>query len=94
MLVIPRVYRRYNLLFPLERKKIDKCHKYVFNMYNKKNYVVYIKALKLALDYELILDKMKRVTELNQEIWLKPYTDINTELRKKAKTSLKKHSSS
>ena len=63
-------------------------------MYNKKNYVVHIKALKLALDYEVILDKMKRVTELNQEIWLKPYIDINTEFRKNAKTSLKKHSSS
>ena len=64
------------------------------NMYNKKNYVVHIKALKLALNYELILDKTNRVIEFNQEIWLKPYIDINTELRKRPITSLKKNSSS
>ena len=50
-----------------ERKKIGKCQKLVFNMYNKKNYVAHIKALKLALDYKLILDKMNRIIESNKQ---------------------------
>ena len=36
-------------------------------MYNKKNYVAHIKALKLALDYKLILDKMNRIIESNKQ---------------------------
>lgn len=36
-------------------------------MYNKKNYVAHTKALKLALDYKLILDKMNRIIESNKQ---------------------------
>ena len=48
-------------------------------------YVVHIRALKQALNHRLILKKIYRVIQFNQEAWLKPYIDINTKLRKKAK---------
>ena len=38
----------------------------------------------------LILKKVYRVIQFNQEAWLKPYIDMNTELRKQAKLILKK----
>ena len=44
-----------DLPFLAERKKIEKCKKLVCNIHYKKNYVVYIRALKQALDHGLIL---------------------------------------
>ena len=38
-----------DLLFLCERVEIYKCQKLVCNMYDKKNYVVHVKVLKLAL---------------------------------------------
>ena len=55
-----------------------------------KSYVIYIRNLKQALNHELILKKVHRVIQFNQEAWLKPYTDINTKFRKKKKIILKK----
>ena len=50
-----------------------------------KNYVVHIRSLKQLLNHGLILKKVHRVIQFNQEVWLKPYIDMNTELRKQAK---------
>ena len=68
-----------------ERMKIDKC-----NLYNKKSYVVHIRSLKQALNHGLILKKVHRLIHFNQEAWLKPYIDMNTELRKQAKNDFEK----
>ena len=38
----------------------------------------------------MILKKVHRVIQFNQEAWLKEYTDINTELRKQAKNDFEK----
>ena len=72
-----------DMLLIAERMNIAKCQKLVRNMFDKKNYVVHIKVLKLALDYRLILEKIHRVIEINQETWLKASIDMNRELRKK-----------
>ena len=60
------------------------------NLYEKKNYAINIKALKQALDHGLILGKVYRIIEFNQEAWLKPYIDKNTELRTKDKNNFEK----
>ena len=48
-------------------------------MHDKENYVVYIGALKQALNHRLILKKVYRVIQFNQKAWLQPYIDMNTE---------------
>ena len=74
-----------DLPFLPKRIKIDKCKKLVCNLRNKKKYVVHIRSLKQALNYGLKLKKVHRIIEFDQESWLKPYIDMNTELRKIAK---------
>ena len=76
--------------FCLKRMKIDKCKKLVCNLRNKKNYVVHIRSSKKALNYGSKLKKVHRIIELNQESWLKPYIDMNIELRKIAKNDFEK----
>ena len=70
--------------------KIDKCKKLVCNLRNKKKYVVHIKSLKQALNHGLKLKKVHRIVEFNQQAWLKPYIDMNTELRKLVKNDFQK----
>ena len=70
--------------------KINKCSKLVCTVQDKENYVVHIRALKQALNHGLILKKVHRVIQFNQEAWLKPYIDMNTKLRKKAKNDFEK----
>ena len=57
---------------------------------NKKKYVVNIKSLKQALNYGLKFKKVHRIIEFSQKEWLKPYIDMNTELRKLAKDDFEK----
>ena len=73
-----------DLPFLPKRMKIGKCKKLVCNLLNKKKYVVHINSLKQALNHALKLKKLHRVIEFNQKAWLKPYIDMNTELRKVA----------
>ena len=49
-----------DLPFLPERKKTDKCKKFVCNIRNKENYAVHIRALKQAFNHELILQKVHR----------------------------------
>ena len=78
------------LPFLSERMKIDKCNKLVCNLFNKKKYVSHINSLKLALNHGLNFKKIHRVIKFNKKEWLKPYIDMNTELRKAAKNDFKK----
>ena len=79
-----------DLPFLPERMVINNTKKLVCNLHDKKNYVVHINVLKQALDHGLKLKKIHRVTELDQEAWLKEYIDVNTELRKRASNDFEK----
>ena len=43
----------------------------VRNLYHKNNYVIHIGSLKQALNNGLILKKVHRAIQFNQEAWLK-----------------------
>ena len=79
-----------DLPFLPKRMKTDECKKLVCNLRNKKKYVVHIRSLKQALHHGLKLRKVYRIIEFNQEDWLTPYIDMNTELRKIAKNNFEK----
>ena len=55
------------LPFLQERMQIDKSTKLVHNLYDKSKYVVHIRALKQSLDYGIILKKVHKVIQFNQE---------------------------
>ena len=79
-----------DLPFLPKRMKIDKCKNLVCNLPNKNKYVIHIKSLKQALNHELKFKKVHRIIKFNQKAWLKPYIDMNTELRKLAKDDFEK----
>ena len=53
-------------------------------------YVVHIRSLKETLNHGLILKKVHRAIQFNQDAWLKEYIDMNTELRKHSRNDLEK----
>ena len=72
------------------RKKVNKVKKLICSIEDKENYVIHIRVLKQALNHGLVLRKVHRVIQFNQEDWLKPYIDMNTKLRKEAKNDIEK----
>ena len=79
-----------DLSFLPDRMKINKCDKLVCNLKDKENYSVYITTLKQALNHGLKLIKVHSAIEFRHEAWLKPYIDLNTDLRKDAKNDFEK----
>ena len=67
-----------DLPFLPKRRKIEKVEKLFCGIEDKEKYVIYIGALKQALNHGLTLKRVHRVTQFYQEAWLKPYIDINT----------------
>ena len=71
-----------DLPFLPERKKVNKVEKLICSIEAKEKYVIHIRVLKQALNHGLVLRKVHRAIQFNQKDWLKPYIDMNTELRK------------
>ena len=79
-----------DLPFSPERKKVEKVERLICSIESKEKYVIHIRPLKQALNHGLVLRKVHRVIQFNQEDWLKPYVDMNTELRKMAQNEFEK----
>ena len=60
------------------------------NLYEKYNYVAYIRTLKQALNHGLILKKVHKLIQLNQKTRLKLYIDLNTKLKTESKNDFEK----
>lgn len=70
---------------------ITKNDKLLLTFYDKEKYVIHHSMLKLALEQGLILKKVHRVLQFKQSVWLKPYIDLNTELRTRANNDFEKN---
>ena len=65
---------------------IEKVEKLVAKLRDKTEYFIHIKNLKQTLNHGLVLKKVHRLIKFNQNAWIKPYIDMNTDWIKKAKT--------
>ena len=79
-----------DLPFLPDRIKVNKVKKFVCNVTDKENYSIHIVVLKQALNHGLKLIRVHSVISFRQEAWLKPYINVNTELRKNAKNEFEK----
>ena len=79
-----------DLPFLPERMKIENFEKLLANLHDKFEYVAHIRNLKQALNHGLVLKKVHKLIKFNQNAWLKPYIDVNTDLRKEAKNIIEK----
>ena len=73
-----------------EKLIINGAEKLFPNLYDKKKYVIHIRALDQALKHGLVLEKIHRAIEFNQSDWMKGYIDFNTQLRTKATNDFEK----
>ena len=73
-----------------ERLNVAGVEKLIPNLCDKKNYVVHHKALKQYESFGLKITKIHRGIKFKESAWLKPYIDLNTELRTKAKNDFEK----
>ena len=76
--------------YPKE-KKVEKVEKLIYNIEDKKKYVIHIRALKQALNHGLKLKKLHRIIQFKQKVWLKVSINMNTELRKNANNEFEKN---
>ena len=80
-----------DLPFLPERKKVEKVEKLICSIEDKEKYVIHIRALKQELNHGLKLKKLHRVIKFKHKTWLKPYINMNTELREEAKNEFDKN---
>ena len=79
------------LISQLKERKLKNARKLFCNTQYKENSIVPIRALKQALHHRLILKKLFKVIQFNQEAWLKPYIDMNTKVKTDAKNDFEKY---
>ena len=77
-------------LFLSERMKIEKFKKLVVNFHDKGEYFIHIRKVKHVLSHGLLLQKVHRVVKSWLKSSLKPYIDMNTQLKKKSKIDFEK----
>ena len=78
--------------YPLapERLKVNEVEKLIPNLNDKTKYVIHHETLKLYLSLGLKLTKIHRGITFEESAWLKPYIDLNTDLRAKATNDFEK----
>ena len=70
--------------------EIQKVEKLIANLWNKNEYVTHIISWKQALNIGLPLTKVHRVIKFSQKYCLKPYIEMKTELKPKARNNFGK----
>ena len=65
--------------------KIEKVEKLPANLHDKTEYIIHTRNLMQALNDGLVSKKVHNVIKFNQNAWLKPYIDMNTDLKNSKK---------
>lgn len=73
-----------------ETMKIGKVTKLACTLFDKEKYVLHYKSLEQVLKHRLKIKKIHRILTFDESPWLKPYIELNTNLRTKAKNEFEK----
>ena len=85
------LYRDHKYLpFLPDKTKINNVKKLTCDLHDKKEYSIYISALKQALKHGLKLETVHSAISFSQDAWLEPYIMHNTKLRMKAANDFEK----
>ena len=74
-----------SLSFDMQIKKPPQVKKLIQTLFDKQNYTLHYQTLKFYVELGLAVTKLHRVLFFNQQKWLAPYVQLNTEKRKQAK---------
>ena len=83
-------YYQKRLMKDLDLKPPD-SEKLLLTLDDKSNYVVHYRNLQFDLKQGMKLKRVHRVLEFEQECWMEPYIQMNTEFRKKSKSDFEKN---
>ena len=88
----PKEHNNSHKDYPLapERLEINKNEKLIPNLKNKKRYVVHHENLKFYENSELIVTKIHRRIKFEEKEWLRPYIELNTNLRAKVRNNFER----
>lgn len=87
----------YEMLSDHQRYLKEKRHinatskKLIPNLYDKKEYITHIKNLQYYIQKGLIVEKVHKILEFQQEAWLRPYIEFNIKQRQDATTAVEKN---
>ena len=70
----------------VERKDYSSTQKLILNLYNKKEYIVHYRNLKLYTSLGMEITKVHKVLTFKQSTWLKQYIDFNSSKRASARS--------
>ncbi|XP_022796464.1 uncharacterized protein LOC111334919 [Stylophora pistillata] len=78
--------------YPLapENLMVNKVKKLLCTLGGKKKYVIHHETLKLYMSLGMKIGKIHRIIRFKESPWMKPYIDLNTDLRTKADNDFEK----
>ena len=76
--------------FMCSKMDINGVEKLVPILFDKKKYVIHIRALKQAIDHGLVLQKIHKCIRFRQSPWMKDYIDFNRSMKTASKNDFEK----